>query len=105
MSQTELPTPEYVANLIYPVGSVLLLASDKTPNGAGIPFTWERRNFGLCNINSGKALDVSGAGTKDGANVDTWEPNYSKAQSWWFTTVVADTTTFAGSLDMWVRTK
>lgn len=102
MSQTELPTPEYVANLIYPVGSVLLLTSDKTPNGVGIPFTWVRRNFSLYNMVAGKALDVSAGSNKDGANVDVYEPNHSAAQLWWFYTY--SQSNGEGPVDMWIRT-
>lgn len=87
-----------------PVGSAIFLVAGTTPEAVGYSGTWQRRHFVLCNLNSGKALDVSAAGTKDGANVDIWELNCSKAQSWWLATVVADTTTNAGALELWVRT-
>jgi hypothetical protein len=36
----------------------------------------------LTNVGSGKALDVFGASTAKGANVQQWEPNRSTAQQW-----------------------
>lgn len=104
MSQTEIPTREYVANLIYPIGSVLLLESDKTPGGVGIPFTWERRRFSLLNWENGKNLDVVAASHENGANVDVWEANYTNAQLWRFATVVDGKNQLKAKLDMWVRT-
>lgn len=102
MSQTEIPTAEYIANIVWPVGSVMILASGKTPNGVGIPFTWVRRNFALLNMVAGKALDVAAASNKDGANVDVFQPNYSAAQLWWFYTYSKENG--EGAVDMWVRT-
>jgi hypothetical protein len=102
MSQTEIPTREYVANLIYPVGSVIILDNSKTPNGVGIPFTWSRRNFAILNKVAGKALDVSAGSNKDGANVDVFQPNYSNAQLWWF--VLYSASNGERQVDMWVRT-
>lgn len=87
-----------------PVGSAVFLANTTTPARVGYAGTWERRHIVIYNLNSQKALDVSAASTKDGANVDIWEANRSKAQSWWFGMVKADTTTGAGALDLWVRT-
>lgn len=87
-----------------PVGSAIFLVADTTPTSIGYAGTWQRRHIELFNLNSGKALDVSGASTKNGGNVDIWESNYSKAQSWWLATVVAGTTTSAGVLELWVRT-
>ena len=101
MSQTELPTPEYVANLIYPVGSVIILENSKTPNGVGIPFTWVRRNFAILNMVASKALDVSAGSNKDGANVDVFQPNYSNAQLWWL--VLYSESDGERPVDMWVR--
>jgi hypothetical protein len=103
MSQTELPTPEYVANLIYPVGSVLLLESSKTPNGVGIPFTWERRRFSLINWENGMSLDVAQASHNAGANVDVYPTNWTNAQLWRFTTTVDGKNELRAKLDMWVR--
>ena len=87
-----------------PVGSAIFLVADTTPTSIGYAGTWQRRHIELFNLNSAKALDVYGASTENGGNVDIWEPNYSKAQSWWLATVVADTTTSAGVLELWVRT-
>lgn len=87
-----------------PVGSAIFLVAGTTPEAVGYSGTWQRRHIELFNLNSGKALDVNGASTKNGGNVDIWESNYSKAQSWWLVTVVADTTTNAGALELWVRT-
>lgn len=87
-----------------PVGSAIFLVAGTTPESVGYAGTWQRRHIVLYNLNSGKALDVYGAGTNNGTNVDIYEPNNSKAQSWWIATVVADTTTFAGALEFWVRT-
>lgn len=103
MSQTEIPTREYVANLVYPVGSVLLLESDKTPGGVGIPFTWERRRFSLLNWENGKNLDVAQASHADGANVDVWEANWTNAQLWRFGTTIDGKNELRAKLDMWVR--
>src|SRR5438067_1213798 len=36
----------------------------------------------LTNPNSGKALDVTGAGTADGTNVEIWTKNGTAAQNW-----------------------
>lgn len=87
-----------------PVGSAIFLVTGTTPGGVGYAGTWQRRHVVLYNLNSGKALDVAAAGTADGTNVDIFQPNQSKAQSWWVATVVADSTTFAGALELWVRT-
>jgi hypothetical protein len=87
-----------------PVGSAIFLVADTTPTSIGYAGTWQRRHIELFNLNSAKVLDVYGASTENGGNVDIWEPNYSKAQSWWLATVVADTTTSAGVLELWVRT-
>lgn len=103
MSQTEIPTREYVANLIYPVGSVLLLESDKTPGGVGIPFTWERRRFTFLNWENGKSLDVAQASHNDGANVDVYTTNWTNAQLWRFGTTIDGKNELRAKLDMWVR--
>lgn len=87
-----------------PVGSAIFLVSGTAPGGIGYAGTWQRRHVVLYNLNSGKALDVAAAGKADGTNVDIFQPNNSKAQSWWLATVVADSTTFAGALELWVRT-
>ncbi|WP_426446548.1 RICIN domain-containing protein [Paenibacillus sp. S-38] len=39
-------------------------------------------NYKLINVNSGKALDVSSAGTANGTNVDVWTDNGTGAQQW-----------------------
>lgn len=38
--------------------------------------------YKLINVNSGKALDVYGASTNDGSNVDIWGDNGTAAQKW-----------------------
>lgn len=87
-----------------PVGSAVFLANTTSPERVGYVGTWERRHIVLYNLNAQKPLDVYGTSTKDGANVVVWTANQSKAQSWWFGMVKADTTTEAGALDLWVRT-
>ena len=103
MSQTEIPTREYVANIVYPIGSVLLLESDKTPGEVGIPFTWERRKFSLINWENGMSLDVAQASHNAGANVDVYPMNWTNAQLWRFATTVDGKNELRAKLDMWVR--
>ena len=87
-----------------PVGSALLLKSGKTPMALGYSGTWQRLHINLVNINSDKSLDVAGGSKDDGANVDLYTTNWSKAQSWYIGTVKADTTERYALFDLWVRT-
>lgn len=87
-----------------PVGSVVLLKNNTDPAKAGYGGTWQRLHLIFVNKKSGKALDVAGGSTANGANVDIYEKNLSTAQSWWIESVKADTTTAAGSLEAWLRT-
>jgi endoglucanase len=43
--------------------------------------------YKLVNVGSGKALDVTAAGTSDGTNVQIWDDNGSGAQQWVITDV------------------
>ncbi|MBR1930323.1 MAG: RICIN domain-containing protein [Lachnospiraceae bacterium] len=43
----------------------------------------ERAKYRIINRHSGLALDVSGANTANGANVQQWTPNGTDAQSWY----------------------
>lgn len=87
-----------------PVGSALLLESGKTPMGLGYAGTWQRLHINLINVNSGKSLDVANASKDNGANIDLYETNWTKAQSWYLGTVKADTTERYSLFDLWVRT-
>ena len=41
-------------------------------------------NYRIINVNSGKALEVEGGSTENGANVQQWTPNGTDAQHWTF---------------------
>lgn len=96
-------TPSDVVGRGYPVGIAIWLRAGMTPNGVGIPGTWERQHFGLVGLNSGKALDVSGGNTKNCTNVQIYDRNFTRSQSWWLQTVKADTTTYRFTFELWTR--
>lgn len=75
-----------------------------SPSGLGYAGTWQRLHINLINAGSGKSLDVAGGSKDEGANIDQYTTNWSKAQSWYLGAVKADTTEKYSLFDLWVRT-